>query len=318
MPYFASKPLPILRTATIPVVIAVVLFGVTCVMGDPQEISYGKAEKLCDLNFDIVKESSGLAVSRVRPGVFWTHNDSGDKPRLYAFDETGRAVGTYNISNASARDWEDMASMELDGKPYLIIGDVGDNGRKRTEYQLYVVAEEFTKPSTPNDAHRTNRLASLSVERMVRYRYDSGPQDCESVAFDPDLRQVIFVTKNWSLTADVYVMDWNPVESEPATSTKIHTAKRIGRIRVPGATAMDISPDGRRAVVLCYGNAYQYVRGADETWETAFARPSREIKMPERKQGETICFGADGRTIFLTSEHLPTPLFRVSVVHADN
>ena len=33
-----------------------------------------------------VRESSGLAVSRAYPGVFWTHNDSGDRPRLYALD----------------------------------------------------------------------------------------------------------------------------------------------------------------------------------------------------------------------------------------
>ena len=32
---------------------------------------------------DELRESSGLGISRTRPGVFWTHNDSGDRPRLY-------------------------------------------------------------------------------------------------------------------------------------------------------------------------------------------------------------------------------------------
>ena len=35
-----------------------------------------------------LRESSGLGVSQSYPGVFWTHNDSGDGPRLYAIDDS--------------------------------------------------------------------------------------------------------------------------------------------------------------------------------------------------------------------------------------
>src|SRR5688500_17838526 len=37
-----------------------------------------------------VRESSGLVASRREPGLFWTHNDSGDGPLVYAFDRAGR------------------------------------------------------------------------------------------------------------------------------------------------------------------------------------------------------------------------------------
>ena len=43
-------------------------------------------------------------------------------------------------------------------------------------------------------------------------------------------------------------------------------------------------------------------------------RKPREIIVPERVQGESMCFGPDGKTLYLTSENLPTPLFVVPVL----
>jgi len=79
---------------------------------------------------------------------------------------------------------------------------------------------------------------------------------------------------------------------------------------------MDISPDGRRAIVLTYADALEFVRRDGETWRQAFARRPRTIVMPRRRQGEAICYGPDGRTLYLTSEHTPTPLLEVPVIEA--
>ena len=38
-----------------------------------------------------------------------------------------------------------------------------------------------------------------------------------------------------------------------------------------------------------------------------------ELPYPPRTQGESICYDRSGRHVFLTSEKLPTPLFRVSL-----
>jgi hypothetical protein len=82
---------------------------------------------------------------------------------------------------------------------------------------------------------------------------------------------------------------------------------------------MDISPDGLRAIVLTYGDAFEFVRGPKETWEQGFARPPRRVQMPQRVQGESICYGPDGKTLYLTSEcknknsASPSPLLEVPV-----
>src|SRR4029453_5639370 len=52
-----------------------------------------------------IQESSGLALSRRHPEVLWTHNDSGDRPRLYAVGADGRTLATRALAGVQARDW---------------------------------------------------------------------------------------------------------------------------------------------------------------------------------------------------------------------
>ena len=85
----------------------------------------------------------------------------------------------------------------------------------------------------------------------------------------------------------------------------------MATLGIPTTTAMDISADGLRAVVLTYGHAREYARGREESWARAFARGERAITMPRREQGETICYGSDGQTLYLTSEGEAQPLWEV-------
>src|SRR5262249_9269918 len=64
---------------------------------------------LCNLENQSIRESSGIAASRRNAGVFWTHNDSGDGPFIYAFDRQGKHRGVWRVAGAGAVDWEDMA-----------------------------------------------------------------------------------------------------------------------------------------------------------------------------------------------------------------
>jgi hypothetical protein len=103
-----------------------------------------------------------------------------------------------------------------------------------------------------------------------------------------------------------------PLPGKESTSTLV--AEAIARLDLPTVVAMDISPDGRRAVVLSdEANAYEYSRKGDQTWEAAFEATPVTLKMPPRKQGESICYGADGRTLYLTSEGERQPLWEVPV-----
>src|SRR5687768_8026461 len=72
--------------------------------------TYGPARRLAVLKDPAIKESSGLVASRSTPGLYWTHNDSGDGPFIYGFDSRGARKGVWRVAGTSARDWEDIAA----------------------------------------------------------------------------------------------------------------------------------------------------------------------------------------------------------------
>jgi hypothetical protein len=261
-----------------------------------EAIAYGSATKLADLQNNEIVESSGLAISRIDANRFWTHNDSGDTARLFAFDRQGRHLGTSGIVGAGAEDWEDMASAVIDGKPMLIVGDIGGNGKKRKKYTVYIVPEPEPKKDT-------------KVWRQLDFHFDR-PIDCEALAFDPSSQMLIFIEKNIGLASAVYSL---PIGQTQA----IQSARRIGTISTfpPPATAADISADGRRLIVTTYVNNYLYQRENNESWADRLRRPGVQLDAAvPRAQGEAACFGSDNVTLYFTSEKRPTPFFQLRPV----
>jgi hypothetical protein len=288
-------------------------------------VEYAPGRELCRLENPEITESSGVALGRANDGVFWTHNDSGDEPRLFAFDIEGRDLGVFTVTGASHGDWEDVASFSDGKRGYIVIADVGDNLARREECRIYVVEEprvegpraESVDAEQPSAAPQ-ERGRAADVVQTIRFTYEDGPRDCESVAVDVEARTVYLVDKVMRLRCKVYALPIPERETEEPS-----VAKAVATVNVPAATAMDMSPDGRRAVVLTYLDACEYVRAPDETWAEAFARPPRVIRMPFRAQGEGICYGSDGETLYLTSEvamsgDVACPLLEVPVVkHRD-
>ena len=268
----------------------------------PGRIPYAPGRKLSVLANKAVDESSGLACSRTTPGLFWTHNDSGDDARIYLFDSQGRDLGSTRLRGVFAFDWEDIFSFTENGKSYLMICDVGNNGRAAGVQPIYLIEEPAI------DRERGVVQDATSVVREIHVAYEDDHRDCEAVAVDPTTKTILFATKEKKSGSLVYALKW----PEP-NPKRAFAARRIATLDVPPATAMDISPDGLRAVVLTYRDAYEYVREVSEDWSQGFSRPARVIVMPERIQGESICYGPDGKTLYLTSEKVPTPLFEIGV-----
>ena len=268
----------------------------------PPRIVYDRGREVAKIANAEIAESSGLACGRANKDVFWTHNDSGDKARIFAFNGKGEDLAAITVVGASARDWEDMASFTAGGRHILLLGDIGDNNRKRKTCTLYAVVEPRLNPK------RRKVRASIRVAQTIHFRYEDGPHNCESVAVDPTDRTIYLVSKVGGRKCKAYAIKW------PArASRKSVVAKAVADLMLPTITAMDISPDGLRAVMLTYGAAFEYVRGPKETWAKGFSRAPRQLRMPRRAQGESICYGLDGRTLYLTSEKLPTPLLEVPV-----
>jgi hypothetical protein len=270
---------------------------------EPGSVRYGEGRARAVLANRTIDESSGLARSPDYAGLFWTHNDSGDAARLFLIDGEGRDHGSFVLRDVRAYDWEDMASFVYKGQSYLLVADVGNNGRAAAVHMIYVIEE----PSL--DENRRVATDEIEPHKVIYFSYADDHRNCEAVAVDPRDRTIFLIVKESDPDCQVYALPWPKAD----TGDRAAVARPVARVKLPSVTGMDISPDGRRAAVSTYESVYQYVRRAEESWAKAFSRLPREVAVPERIQGESVCYGSDGRTLYLTSEQLPTPLFEIPV-----
>ncbi|HLL89794.1 MAG TPA: sugar-binding protein [Tepidisphaeraceae bacterium] len=116
-----------------------------------------------------IPESSGIVASRNHAGVFWTLNDSGNPPKLFAIDRAGKLIRAYDVVGAQNRDWEDVA---IDGDGNLYIGEVGNNGGALNQVAVYRVPEPDPAAANP---------PPLKIDRRWQLRFPGKPFDCESL-----------------------------------------------------------------------------------------------------------------------------------------
>lgn len=272
-------------------------------------IEYGPMRIAGAITDQQINESSGLAAARAagNKGMFWTHNDSGDVPRLFLLSERGTLQATVRVDVPFATDWEDLCSFELDGEPYLLVGDVGDNGHRRARVTLWLIPEPIFDPE------RTSTFdLKIKPTRRIDFTFTQGPQDCESVAFDPVRREIVLVTKVDPRRPPVGLAGVYVFGLPDEDTTEPIVVERSAELSLRITTAADISPDGLRCVVATYGDAWQYVRQANESWADALARPGTVVPLGPRGQSEAIAFDKDGQTLVLTAEGVGKPLWKVS------
>ena len=270
--------------------------------------SYAPPVTLTRIKNQSITESSGLAASRTLPGAYWTHNDSGDGPFIYAFNTSGESLAVFRVTGANARDWEDMAAGPgpRRNRSYLYIGDIGDNNAARSEIIVYRVPEPDLKTANRNSSKR-NPLATETAE-AIRLTYPDGKHDAESLLVHPSTGNLYIMTK---------VAFANPVVYEaaaPLTTAKPITMKRIGEVRVPsifgGAiTGGSVSPDGRRVAFCDYFQGYEMVLPANSRdFNDIWKQTMTGFDLGKRKQGESITYRLDGNALLATSEKEPVLL----------
>lgn len=261
-----------------------------------------------------LNEISGMATSGRSAQRLWLHNDSGTRAQLFAVDSSGRVQARLLLPGIKPVDWEDLAAFELDGKPYLLIADTGDNGAVRQRSELLIVEEpqfEATAQELQLQAQPAWRIA---------FRYADAPHDVEAVGVDVPNERVLLLAKRtsppqiWSLPL------------RPKTSAE-QVAQLVGSVAVPAEdqpavdfqrrlqpgrpTSLAIAADGRHALVLTYASAWLFRREGDESWPAALARTPQVFPIGLVGQAEAVSIARDGRSGFITGERWPAPLIRI-------
>lgn len=264
------------------------------------------------LHAKALNEASGITRSQRREDVYWLVNDSG-KPRLYAIDSTGRDLGRIKVDGAKHVDWEDIASFTLDGKPYLLIADIGDNDGKRRDVTIYVVEEP-----EPDQGE-------TEIAWSFDFSYPKGPRDAESLTVDSDNGRILVLSKR-EIPAVLYELPLRPKtdgrqEAKPLGAVRSLPQPSRRDVEFAPATdkwfwqptAMDIAADGRAAVILTYGGVYYYRRAEDSTWFEAFQTRPAAISVGDFDKAESVVISADGKSVFVTFEGSNAIILRIDL-----
>jgi hypothetical protein len=239
------------------------------------------ARKVGYIRHPSIRESSGLVASRRFPGVFWTHNDKGNAPVLYAINRAGSLLTEFRV-DASHEDWEDVAT---DDAGNLYVGNIGNNEAARGRLEVHRLSEP--DPAAPRTDRETRQ--SLKPDKTWRLRFAGKPFDCES----------LFVHEGYGYVVSK-VFDGRPATLHrfPLEAAGDVTLEEVATLPTRGpVTAADVSPDGSRLIVLTYGRLYTFEIGGDPG-RAGVTEPT-VVRTPRGKL-EGACFSSGG--IVLSSE----------------
>ena len=246
-----------------------------------------------------ISEASGLVASRIHEDLFWTHNDAGDGARLFALDSSGAHEGTVDFSDEDAKDWEDIAAgVGADGKPWLYIGDIGDNDLNRDEIRVWRTAE----PADPKDDDIELDKLDLS--------YPDGPHDAETLLFDPRDNTLYVVTKSDGDQAEVYATDAHAEDDQELEH--VASINLVARELADDAalTGGDISAAGDWILLRTQGQIFAWARAASSTLAETLELEPCLAPTPIQDNGESLAM--DGDSYFTVGEGTGAPVWQAS------
>jgi hypothetical protein len=262
-------------------------------------------------------ESSAAAMSTAQSGVWFTVNDSGHEPVLFAFDTSGAPRGRWLVLGARNSDWESASyglcglaeSAPRDASDRCVyIGDTGDNEATARSRSIYRVRE----PKARADG---DTRGSVSATRLT-YRYLDGPHDVEAIYVAPDAA-IYLITKRpitdpagrarpalvYRLAADAW------------TARGVQQAQLVDSLPIiPGSafarfvTDAALSPNAQYLAVRTYTQVFVFATDpATGRVRTNTPPAVCNVAPLHEDQGEGVAWTADSQHLLLTSEGRTAP-----------
>ncbi|MDH4240130.1 MAG: lamin tail domain-containing protein, partial [Phycisphaerae bacterium] len=279
------------------VVILLILAGI-CLVAKAQCPQFESGLQVGTVANDLLSEISGIAASRKNTDVFWVHNDRGGQARVWALTSEGTHLGIYYLSGATNRDWEDIAigPGPVDGVDYLYVGNIGGGGAPNPYITVYRVAEPTV------DSEQSPVETTLTGVDAINLKYPDGDQyrDAETLMVDPVTKDIYIISKE-DVPPRVYRAPY------PQSTTTTITMEHVCNLPSPWdeSSGGDISLDGSMIIVRDDDDhASIWLRPAGTILWDAFSGTGCSVELPSPSEinGEAICFDAEGRGYYTTTE----------------
>jgi hypothetical protein len=241
-----------------------------------------------------IAEASGIVASRTHEGIYWVHNDSGDSPRFFAVTATGESMGTFDVTGATAVDWEDMAIGPCPSGSCLFFADVGDNTESRVSYSL-------TRVTEPQDIGPGAHSVSGEVMSIT---YPDGSHNAETLLVHPETGELFVVQKREDGPSGVYSL----AAFEPGGAAVL---ERRGELTVPEGSRLvtggDVHPAARGVLLRTYTHLFYFDAPAGDV-PAALATAPCAVPVAIELQGESVAWTAGGDGYLTLSEGTNKPL----------
>ena len=185
-------------------------------------------------NFEnLTKESSGILKSKKYEGVYYIHDDSFEKARLYAINLSGHLINIFDIKNSTNIDWEDIGYINNQ----LFIADSGDNFNYRKNLQIYI----FDEPNPYKDKN-------ITIKKTINFHFK------EKTIFSPFFDRNYDCEASYSKDNKIYLLTKRRSDNNTTLYViKKDVAKKISWFNIGGmVTAADYSKDDDLVAVLTY------------------------------------------------------------------
>ena len=244
-------------------------------------------------NFDQINESSGLVKSRLWKNVYWTHNDSGDGPRIFPVTCDGKIImpkwskdwyAGVEIPDAVHVDWEDIAA-DNDGNLY--IGAFGNNDNIRRDLAVYVIKDPY-----PQETVRTG------VFKKINFHYP------EQTEFPPENNNFDAEALFWA-RGKLYLLTKHRADKntclyrfDSTEAFKDNPLTKLAEFAIGGqVSGADCTADGTKLAVLTYKSVWLFETSGDSDDYFHGKISFLPITM---KQCEAVCI--DNDTLIITNE----------------
>ena len=263
---------------------------------DPSNIDTTKDFNLIPVTNDLFRtdlvEISGLAASRINPGILYIHNDSGNPNKVYLTDGGGADKGTLTITPVSNRDWEDIAvgPGPAIGKSYVYVADIGDNDAKYKSVFVY----RFPEPDLAGKI--APFVKNIDTVDVIQLKYPDGPRNAETLMVDPLTKDIYIASKEGSLSK-IYVAPY------PQSTSSVTELTPVVKLFFNKATGGDISADGSEILLRSKETIWYWKLPQGTSISTGlFTKPQHAPYANNEPQGEGIGFAADGSGFFTDTE----------------
>lgn len=235
--------------------------------------------------FSRIEEPSAMEKSGRFADTYWTLNDSGGGPWIFAIRASGEIVKPdrareykgIRVSTATNIDWEDMT---LDDRGNLYIADCGNNGSRRRNLAVYLLPEP-----DPLQTERATALRKIPFSYPDQHEFPPGKKDFDAEAVFWTRGHLHLLTKHRSDTLSrLYRFDkLDPARNNPLTLVDSFDAGGM-------VTAADASDDGSLLAIL----TYHHIWLIELPSQGRALLQGRKYRLPIRAgQCEGICFSGD-------------------------